>query len=192
MQEKFSVTGMTCSACSAGIERTVKKLKGVQNADVSLMGECMSVQYDENLISSENIIQTVIELGYGAKKYEESTLKTDKPQPNQLKKRFSISLFFLIPLMYFSMGGMIGLPQPNILIGAIVQMLLTVAVIIVNVKFFTSGAKALVKRVPNMDTLVAMGAGVSILYSFVFFDGIVYTKIIRKFHTQYLLNYNPF
>lgn len=185
MQEKFSITGMTCSACSAGIERTVKKLKGVQNVDVSLMGECMSVQYDENLIASENIIQTVIELGYGAKKYEEGTLKTDKPQPNQLKKRFFTSLFFLIPLMYFSMGGMIGLPQPNILICAIVQMLLTIAVIIVNVKFFTSGAKALIKRVPNMDTLVAMGAGVSFLYSFVLTLLLCFGKITHHTHFFY-------
>ncbi|MBQ8229566.1 MAG: heavy metal translocating P-type ATPase [Clostridia bacterium] len=168
MKEKFSVTGMTCAACSAGIERTVKKLNGVDSAEVSLMGECMTVEYDENILKSEEIIQAVVGLGYGAALFDENALKERKPQPDKLKKRFFLSLVFLIPLMYFSMGGMIGLPQPNAKIGATVQMLLALAVIAVDFKFFTSGTKALIKRVPNMDTLVAMGAGVSFAYSLVF------------------------
>ncbi len=168
MEEKFSVTGMTCSACSAGIERAVGKLDGVQKVNVSLMGECMSVEYDEKTTPRDKIIQTVVELGYGAEEYDENVLKAKTPQPNVLKKRFFISLGFLIPLMYFSMGGMIGLPQPNAIFNATAQMLLTVVIITVNFKFFTSGAKALLKKVPNMDTLVAMGAGVSFLYSLVF------------------------
>lgn len=167
MEEKFSVKGMTCAACSAGIEKSVNRLDGVHNAEVSLMGECMSVNYDENLIAREKIMQTVTELGYGISKYDENLIKENKPQPNQLKKRFFTSLYFLIPLMYFSMGGMIGLPQPSAIIGAIIQMVLTVVIIVVNFKFFTNGTKALLKRVPNMDTLVSMGAGVSFIYSFV-------------------------
>ncbi len=167
MKEKFSVTGMSCAACSAGIERTLNRLDGVEKAEVSLMGECMHVSYDQTKISQEKIIQEVVALGYGASVYDENTLREQKPQPNKLKGRFLLSLIFLLPLMYFSMGGMIGLPQPDVKIGATVQMILALAVVVVDFKFFTSGAKALVKKVPNMDTLVAMGAGVSYLYSLV-------------------------
>ncbi len=163
MKEKFSVTGMTCAACSAGIERTVRKLDGVISADVSLMGESMTVEYDENKLAREKIFDAVTGLGYGISEYDDNVLKERAPQPDKLKKRFLISLLFLIPLMYFSMGSMIGLPQPSDKINVTIQMLLTLAVIVVDFKFFTSGAKALVKRAPNMDTLVALGAGVSFL-----------------------------
>lgn len=165
MKNKYSVTGMTCAACSAGIERTLKKIKGIQSVEVSLMGERMSVEYDETLLSEKDIFNAVIELGYGIDYYNENVLQTQKPQPDKLKKRFFLSLIFLLPLMYFSMGGMIGLPQPPQEIGVTMQMLLALAVIIVDFKFFTSGTKALIKRAPNMDTLVALGAGVSFLYS---------------------------
>ncbi len=168
MKEKFTVTGMSCAACSSGIERTLQKTEGVRSCSVSLMGESMTVEYDEHVLSSKEIIQTVVDLGYGAKIYDENVLKERKPQPNVLKKRFLISLFFLLPLMYFSMGGMIGLPQPNYTINVTVQMLLTAVVIVINFKFFTSGTKALIKGVPNMDTLVAMGSVVSFGYSFVY------------------------
>ena len=164
MKEKFSVTGMTCTACSAGIERTLNRLDGVEKADVSLMGESMVVEYDEAKLSRENIIQAVVELGYGATHFNENVLKERKPRPDKLKKRFFLSILFLVPLMYFSMGGMIGLPQPSV----IIQAVLALAVIVIDFKFFTSGTKALLKRVPNMDTLVAMGSGVSYLYSLVF------------------------
>ena len=114
MKDKFSVTGMSCAACSSGIERTVGRLEGVTKAEVSLMGENMLVEYDEKLISREKIIQTVIELGYGAKLYDERALTATKPQPDKLKKRFLLSVIFLLPLLYFSMGAMISfLPQPN-------------------------------------------------------------------------------
>ena len=156
MKEKFTVTGMSCAACSAGIERTLNKTEGVRKAEVSLMGESMVVEYDERKISREKIIQPVVDLGYGAKLFDENVLRERKPQPDLLKKRFFLSLLFTIPLMYFSMGGMIGLPQPNMKISVTVQMILALAVIVVDFKFFTSGTKALIKGVPNMDTLVAM------------------------------------
>ena len=168
MKEKFTVTGMSCAACSAGIERTLNKAEGVRKAEVSLMGESMVVEYDERKISREKIIQAVVNLGYGAKLFDENVLRERKPQPDLLKKRFFLSLLFTIPLMYFSMGGMIGLPQPNMKISVTVQMILALAVIVVDFKFFTSGTKALIKGVPNMDTLVAMGSAVSFLYSFVY------------------------
>ena len=185
MKEKFSVTGMSCAACSAGIERTLRKLNGIQTADVSLMGESMIVEYDENAVSRDDIIQAVVDLGYGAKVYEEKILEERKPQPERLKKRFLLSLIFLIPLMYFSMGGMIGLPQPNAKIGVTVQMLLALAVIVVDFKFFTSGTKALLKRVPNMDTLVAMGSAVSFLYSFVYTILLYLDKVGAHVHMFY-------
>ena len=141
MKEKFSVTGMTCAACSAGIERAVSRLDGVEKVSVSLMGECMTVEYNAQTLSREKIIQTVVELGYGADKYDENVLKERKPQPDRLKKRFFASLLFLLPLMYFSMGGMIGLPQPNELIGTTLQMIFALAVIIIDFKFFTTNCK---------------------------------------------------
>lgn len=168
MKEKFTVTGMTCSACSSGIERTVCRLDGVNSADVSLMGESMQVDYDENKIDRQTIVNAVEDLGYGISSYDENVLAKSKPQPDKLKRRFILSLAFLLPLMYFSMGGMIGLPQPsNPLIGATLQAVLALIVIIIDFKFFTSGTKALFKRTPNMDTLVAMGSGVSYAYSLV-------------------------
>ena len=142
MKEKFSVTGMTCSACSAGIERTLNKTEGVCSAEVSLMGESMVVDYDESKISREKIIESVKELGYGASLFDESAWKKQKPATDSLKRRFLISLVFLLPLLYFSMGGMIGLPQPSAWISCTVQLVLTAAIIAVNFRFFTSGTKA--------------------------------------------------
>ena len=185
MKEKFSVSGMSCAACSAGIERTLRKLNGVVSAEVSLMGESMVVEYDENSLSSAEIIQAVIDLGYGAKPYEENVFKAQTPQPERLKKRFILSLLFLIPLMYFSMGGMIHLPQPNAKVGVTVQMVLALVIIVINFKFFTSGTKALIKRVPNMDTLVAMGSAVSFAYSFVYTILLYLNKVDEHVHMFY-------
>ena len=163
MKEKFSVSGMSCVACSTGIEKNVKKLKGVSVVNVSLMGESMLVEYDEALTTRQEIMDTVLGLGYGIDSYQENVLQARKPQPNLLKKRFLISLIFLLPLMYLSMGGMIGLPQPHEIISITLQMFLAVCIIVINFKFFSNGTKALIKKSPNMDTLVALGSGVSFL-----------------------------
>ena len=184
MKEKFSVTGMTCSACSAGIERTLNKTEGVRSAEVSLMGESMVVDYDESRISREKIIESVKELGYGASLFDESAWKKQKPATDSLKRRFLISLVFLLPLLYFSMGGMIGLPQPSAWIGCTVQLVLTAAIIAVNFRFFTGGTKALVKRVPNMDTLVALGSFASFAYSLVL-TVFIYTGRMEHAHLFY-------
>ena len=184
MKEKYSVTGMTCSACSAGIERTVRKLNGIVSADVSLMGECMTVEYDPTCITRQEIFNAVIELGYGIDVYDENVLQRKKPQPDKLKVRFFLSLAFLLPLMYFSMGGMLGLPQPSEKINIALQAILSLAVIIIDFKFFTSGAKALLKRTPNMDTLVALGAGISFLYSLVY-SMLVFCNQVSHVHMFY-------
>ena len=185
MKETFSVTGMTCSACSAGIERTVKKLDGVKSVDVSLMGERMTVEYDETKMDKTAIFDAVQSLGYGVGEYDENQLKASKPQPNKLKKRFFLSLIFLLPLMYFSMGGMISLPQPNEKVSVALQAVFALAVIVINFKFFTSGTKALIKGAPNMDTLVALGSGVSFGYSLVFTVLLYLNKLHGHFHFFY-------
>lgn len=185
MQEKFSVTGMTCSACSSGIERAVRRLNGVKSADVSLMGESMSVEYDEALVTVETIIQTVQGLGYGATKYDEKSFLKKGANPTRFKIRFFLSFIFLLPLMYFSMGGMLHLPQPNLKLSVSLQMVLSFLVMLVNYKFFTSGTKALFKGVPNMDTLVAMGSGVSFGYSLVCSILLYLDKIGTNIHFFY-------
>ena len=163
MKEKFTVTGMTCSACSSGIERTVGRLKGVNAVEVSLMAERMTVDYDETVVSKEKIIQTVIGLGYGAIEYDERVMKANASAGEKLKRRFWYSCCFLLPLMYFSMGGMIALPQPPSLICYCIQAVLSAVIIVINFRFYTSGVKALFKGVPNMDTLVSLGSAVSFM-----------------------------
>ena len=179
MKQKFKVTGMTCAACSAGIQKTVGKLKGVKNAEVSLMGESMTVDFDEKAISSADIVSSVEELGYGACEYtaaksevkETRVLSSAGEEAKKLKYRFFASLCFLVPLLYFTMGHMLGAPLPAFLkIGsnfALIQLLLTTPVLFINFAFFKSGFKAAIKRVPNMDTLVSLGSAVSYLYSVV-------------------------
>ena len=167
MKEKFSVTGMTCTACSSGIEKAVAKLDGVTNVEVSLLGECMNVEFDQAKLNKEEIINKVCSLGYGATIFDENALKEKKSETDFLKKRFVISIAVLLPLMYLSMGGMIGLPLPNLLLNYCLQAVLSAVIIVVNFKFFTVGAKAVVNLAPNMDTLVSLGAFTSYLYSLV-------------------------
>ena len=97
MKEKFTITGMTCSACSSGIEKRVCKLDGVLKAEVSLMGESMTVDYDGEKLNSDGIMETVVSLGYGIKPFDNDALKSREPEQNTLKKRFFISLAFLLP-----------------------------------------------------------------------------------------------
>lgn len=186
MEQHFKVTGMTCAACSAGIQKTVGKMNGVKKAEVSLMGESMAVDFDENTVSAGQIIAAVEGLGYGASIDDGSAL----PQPQEniaeksesgfaaaaknLKTRFLASLCFLVPLMYFTMGHMFGAPLPyfwnpheSAMNFALVQLILTTPVLFINFAFFRSGVKAAIKRVPNMDTLVSLGSAASYLYSLV-------------------------
>ena len=165
MKQDFTVTGMTCAACSAGIERTVKKLEGVTSCEVSLMSESMRVEYDETQLDKKTIAAAVTSLGYG--------LYDAGKAPAQSKEfslfwRFWISFALLVPEMYFAMGHMISekiVPHGWLNYGF--QIALTLAVLAVNYRFFTSGVRAVLKRVPNMDTLVTLGASVSFVYSLV-------------------------
>ena len=163
MNKKYSVTGMTCAACSSGIERTVSKLDGVSSCSVSLMGESMDVTFDESKLSDGDIRAAVTSLGYGAYDYGKAPVKKQKGLT--LKLRFFLSLVLLIPEMYLAMGQMIGLPAPEGWLNYGFQIALTLAVLCINYRFFASGVMAAVKLVPNMDTLVTLGAAASFFYS---------------------------
>ena len=163
---KYSVTGMSCAACQSHVEKAVSSLEGVSSCDVSLLTNSMKVT---GTVSSDSVIRAVEKAGYGASVYGDEELK-DKTTP-ALKRRLVLSVIFLLILMYFSMGVMMfKWPMPfgmaeNMVISGIVQMVLSAIVLVINGKFFTSGIKAVLHLAPNMDTLVAMGAGVSFVYS---------------------------
>ena len=175
--EQYNVTGMSCAACSARVEKAVAKLPGVSSCSVSLLTNSMGV---EGTASEREIIAAVEEAGYGASKKgaEKTSGTTANPEEALadhetplLKKRLWSSLIFLAVLMYFSMGHMMwSWPVPSALQGnhvamGLLQLLLTVAVMVINQKFFISGFKSLWHRAPNMDTLVALGASAAFVYS---------------------------
>lgn len=172
--EQYKVTGMSCAACSARVEKAVSKIPGVNSCSVSLLTNSMAVN---GTADPGDIIQAVEKAGYGA-----SLKGADKPEGNSsdelgdsetpaLKKRLIASVIFLIVLMYFSMGHMMwNWPLPsyfdhNHIAMGLVQLLLTIMIMVINQRFFISGFKSLLRRSPNMDTLVALGAGASFVYS---------------------------
>ena len=174
MSEHYNVTGMSCAACSARVERVVKKVQGVESCSVSLLTNSMIV---EGSASSQDIIAAVEKAGYGASlvtKSKESASQKDEDinkDEKTLKLRLISSLIFLAVLIYFSMGrNMFNFPLPeffvnnNIAVG-IVQLLLSAIIMVINQKFFISGFTSLIHFAPNMDTLVAMGASASFLWS---------------------------
>ena len=184
--EKYNVTGMTCAACQANVTRCVSKLEGVADVNVSLLANQMTVSYDETKIGEEDIVQAVEKIGYGASSLERQTASPSKGGfrsewqarqdqalngQKQMKRRLISSIILLVPLMYIAMGGMMGLPVPwffvgmeNSLVNALAQLLLTIPVLFINRHFFQTGFKALWHRAPNMDSLVAIGSGASLVY----------------------------
>ena len=167
---------MTCSACSAHVEKSVSNLSGVLGVSVNLLQNSMVVAYDESRLSSVEIINAVEKAGYHAEVKNTKSSKDEKnPVGEELKEmrsRLTISICFLLPLMYISMGSMIGLPLPSFLVGsensmafAVAQLLLTLPVIYVNRKFFIVGFKALFNKSPNMDSLIAIGSSAATIYS---------------------------
>ncbi len=166
MVKKFSVSGMSCSACVQGIERNLKKQNGVNKASVSLLEKTMTVDFDERVVSAKKIVALTESLGY--KVYEYGTKKQDKfTDAKRLKNRFFISLSILLPLMYFCMGHMFNFPLPNKKINFILQFILATLILVVNRKFFISGTKAVFHLSPNMDTLVSLGSISAYLYSII-------------------------
>lgn len=175
--KQYEITGMSCSSCSARVEKAVKKVKGVTSCSVNLLTSSMGV---EGEVTEDEIIRAVTDAGYGARvkcgtdrqKMEEKEGKNFRNQKTSLlKKRLFASLFFLFVLMYISMGHMMwNWPLPaamanNYVAMGILQMLLTIAIMVINQKFFVSGYKSLWRRSPNMDTLVALGASAAFGYS---------------------------
>ncbi|MBQ1526055.1 MAG: cation-translocating P-type ATPase, partial [Lachnospiraceae bacterium] len=175
---QYSVTGMSCAACAARVEKSVSQIPGVDSCSVSLLTNSMGV---EGTVSDEAVIQAVEKAGYGAssraeaaavdnrRRAEEEAL-TDKETP-LLRQRLTASVAILIPLLYLSMGHMLwGWPLPRFLEGnpvglGIAQLVLCGLVMVINQKFFISGFKSLIHRAPNMDALVALGSTASFLWS---------------------------
>ena len=178
MPDQYNITGMSCTACSARVERVVKKLPGVTSCAVNLLTNSMSV---EGTVTSSEIIAAVEKAGYGASlkvpekisapvsNSDEENALADHETP-LLKRRLIASLVFLIALMYFSMGHMLNLPLPEFFAGnhvalGLAQLLLAAVIMVINQKFFVSGFSSLLHLAPNMDTLVAMGAFASFAWS---------------------------
>lgn len=176
MTEKFNITGMTCSACSAHVEKSVGKLNGVKSVNVNLLLNNMQAEFDENVVSVSDIINAVVSGGYGASVAgeEKAKVKTENKTDSEIsnmKFRLIVSIIFLVILMYISMGHMFHLPflevfddTRNALAFAFTQFLLTLPILYVNRKYFINGFKTLWHRAPNMDSLIAIGSGAALVY----------------------------
>lgn len=200
MDKKFDVTGMTCSACSSHVEKSVSKLVGEGNVTVSLLTNSMQVKYDDSKVSDNDIIKAVEDAGYGASVAggEKKSEKRESVVDNELKEmktRLIVSFAFLIPLMYISMGSMVGLPQPRFLSGhgnavsfAFTQFLLCLPILYVNRKYFQVGFKTLWHRAPNMDSLIAVGSTAALVYGIVaiyrmsYGLGVGNNELVMKYH----------
>ena len=185
-EEKFKITGMSCASCQTHIQKGVGDMSGMQECTVSLMNNEMVCRYDESRISASDIEKKVSDIGYGASSMERGTGGSEKAgykseweerrrsveeEQRGMRKRLVWSVIILIPLLYLAMGHMAGLPVPSVISGlerspafAFTQLLLTIPVLIINRKFFIGGLKALFKKNPNMDSLVAIGSGSAFLY----------------------------
>ena len=181
MKQKFTVTGMTCSACSAHVTKAVEKLPGVSSVNVNLLGGSMLVEYDPQSESPDTIIAAVDAAGYGASLPAAGGTKAAAPVQGQvpsmeaelagMKRRFTVSLAFLIPLFYLAMGHMMGWPLPhffhdpgNALLVALIQFLLVLPILYINDKYYRVGFQALLRGAPNMDSLIAVGSAAAVIY----------------------------
>ena len=180
MQEKYNVTGMTCAACQARVQKSVSKLTGVQECNVNLLKNSMVVTYDDKNVNSGQIIAAVEKAGYGASLQQVkeksaaqavSPVDTAKKEYAAMRRRVIWSFVFTIPLFYISMGHMLGWPLPGVFLGtensmiyALTLFLLVLPVAIINNKYYRMGFKTLFHGSPNMDSLIALGSGASLAY----------------------------
>ncbi|WP_294551019.1 heavy metal translocating P-type ATPase [uncultured Pseudoflavonifractor sp.] len=180
LKQKFDVTGMTCSACSAHVDKAVRKLDGVTEVNVNLLSNSMTVEYDPDKTSPQAIEAAVADAGYGAScplpagKQAPAARQGPSPMEEELKhmkRRLIVSFIFLIPLFYISMGHMMGWPLPpvfhgteNAMVFALTQFLLLLPIMYVNDKYYKVGFKTLFKGAPNMDSLIAMGSAAAFVY----------------------------
>lgn len=185
-KEVFDITGMSCAACSARIEKGVSGMEGMQQCSVNLLKNSMTVTYDEGSLDADKIIAKVTDIGYGASVHENSGTGTGSVKGKSvknsgtdnaaagmqlMKKRLIVSLVFTIPLFYISMGHMAGWPLPGFLLGmenvmifAFTQFLLLLPVLVAGGHYFKNGFKNLWRRSPNMDSLIALGSGAAFVY----------------------------
>ncbi len=184
MKQKFTVTGMTCSACSAHVDKAVRKLEGVSEVNVNLLGGSMTVEYDPAAESPEDIMAAVDAAGYGCALPQAAAGKGEaradaraqaarqmEEELRGMKRRFLTSLCFLIPLFYIAMGHMMGWPLPaflhdsrNAFAFALIQFLLVLPIMYINDKYYRVGFKTLLHGAPNMDSLIAVGSAAAVLY----------------------------
>ena len=184
MKQKFTVTGMTCSACSAHVDKAVRKLEGVSEVNVNLLGGSMTVEYDPAAQAPEAIIAAVDAAGYGCALPQTAAGKGDarvdaraeaarqmEEELSGMKRRFLVSLCFLVPLFYIAMGHMMGWPLPaffhdsrNALAFAFIQFLLVLPIMYINDKYYRVGFKTLFHGAPNMDSLIAVGSAAAVIY----------------------------
>ncbi|MEL3907148.1 MAG: heavy metal translocating P-type ATPase [Treponema sp.] len=172
----FTVTGMSCAACSANVEKAVARLEGVDTVQVNLLTQRVTVVFNTDILSTETVISTVEKSGYGCTLLHSDAAAAPETlqsieTADQEKQQFLWSLVFLLPLMYISMGSMFGLPLPeylygtgNALVFVFTQFLLTLPVLILNRRFFTNGFKTLLHGTPNMNSLIAVGSGAAVIY----------------------------
>lgn len=171
MKVKLQVTGMTCAACSARVEKVSKAVPGVYKAEVNLLKGILTLDADQDAV--QKVIRSIQQAGYDAFTPQQSKKEAD-PQGDLLKQmrvRILWSAFFLVVLMYFTMGHMVGLPAPswyqgreNALVAGLLQFLLTLPVVILNRAYYSKGLSALLHRSPNMDSLIAVGSGAALVY----------------------------
>ncbi len=176
IKQKFNIIGMTCAMCVLSVEKAIKELEGVVKVEVNLLSNTMTVVFDTKKTTVNTIIHTIDELGYQAY-IDENKIKTSDPatlyekEIQNIKTRLIVSILFLIPLLYLSMGDMLPIPFPHFFTQnqyaisfALTLFLLTLPIVYINKHFFTHGFKQLYKLTPNMDSLVAMGASAALLY----------------------------
>ncbi len=170
---KYHVYGMSCAACSARVEKVTRAVAGVNHVEVNLLAGTMQVEMENEQVSNF-VIQAVADAGYRAE-LPATKKSSDIPKPDEvlvkMKNRILVSFCFLIVLMYFTMGHMIGLPLPhwyhgaeNILVSALLQFFLTLPVVIINRSYYQKGLRSLCKGAPNMDSLIAVGSGAALIY----------------------------
>lgn len=201
-QIKMNIEGMTCTACALAIERQVGKLDGIESVVVNYATEQMQVTYHQNLLGTADISAAVVAAGYKASMPNSEEHTTDQGPSEDpalthsiaMKRRLILSTIFTLPVFYLAMGPMVGLPIPGILSGekyvllmALTQLLLTLPVMLIGLSYYTTGFRTLYKRVPNMDSLIAVGTfaafvyGIFVMYQLAYGFAIDNTKLIHHY-----------
>ena len=167
IEQKFNITGMTCSACQAHVEKAAKNLDGMDYVCVNLLNNTMDVKYDESKLETKNIIDAVKSAGYGIKEFSKGGNDYEEASEKN-KKSLIASILFLIPLMFVGMSHMFGIHIPifeNMTVFAAAQLVFLLPILFFNREYFVNGFKSLFKLNPNMDALIAIGSGISLMYS---------------------------